>query len=263
MPELPDVEVFKRYFDASALHQTVGALEVEDSRILAGLSAEDLERRVQGRSLESSRRHGKRLFAGLNTGEWLEFHFGMTGSLAYFEEADDAPPYTQALLRFENGYHLALVEPRKLGHLALVEDLDAYLGELGLGPDAYALGPDEFLDLAKGQRGQVKCWLMDQEKIAGLGNVYSDEILFHAGIHPKVPLNDLSASSLRDLYRAMRWVLDAAVEAGVDPAHMPEEFLVPRREKGAECPRCCGTLATIKTCGRTAHFCPRCQPQPD
>ncbi|HKJ88892.1 MAG TPA: zinc-ribbon domain-containing protein [Gammaproteobacteria bacterium] len=260
MPELPDVEVFKRYFDATALHGTIAGLEVEDPGILAEGSPEDLERRVQGRSLETSRRHGKRLFAGLNDGHWLEFHFGMSGSLAYFKEDDDAPPYTRALFRMDNGCHLAFVEPRKLGHLALVADLEAYLRELGLGPDAYALSEEAFRELARGHRGQVKCWLMDQGEMAGIGNVYSDEILFHAGMPPKRPLNSLSGVEIGDLYRALRGVIEAAVATSVQEENMPADFLVPRREAGASCPRCGGSLEAVKACGRTAYYCPSCQP---
>ncbi|MFP4561340.1 MAG: Fpg/Nei family DNA glycosylase [Thiohalorhabdus sp.] len=260
MPELPDVEVFKRRLDATALHQTIGGVEVEDERILRGCGPAELERRLQGRSLESSRRHGKHLFAGLNSGDWLELHFGMTGDLAYVEDAEDAPPHTRVLFHLENGHHLAYVDRRKLGHLALLEDVDAYLAELGLGPDARALGPEEFLERARGQRGQVKCWLMDQEKIAGIGNVYSDEVLFQAGIHPRTPVKALSGTDLWELHRTLWRVLDAAVQAAVRPEAMPEGFLLPHREEGAPCPRCGTPIQTIGACGRTAYLCPSCQP---
>ncbi|MFA9460935.1 Fpg/Nei family DNA glycosylase [Thiohalorhabdus sp. Cl-TMA] len=260
MPELPDVEVFKRRFDETALHQTVGGLEVRDSGVLAYHGPGDLERRLQGRSFESSHRHGKRLFAGMSGGEWLELHFGMTGSLAYVADPDDAPPYTKVLLRLENGRYLGFVDSRKLGHLALIADLDARLKEQGLGPDAYGLDPDAFLELAKKQRGQAKCWLMDQGKMAGIGNVYSDEILFQAGIHPKQPVKALSDSALLNLHGSLRRVVDDAVDAAMHTKGIPADFLVPHREPGGECPRCGAALDTVKACGRTAYFCPKCQP---
>ncbi len=103
---------------------------------------------------------------------------------------------------------------------------------------------------------------MDQETLAGLGNVYSDEVLFHAGIHPKQPLEDLGPEQLSRLFRTLREVLETAIEAKVDPERMPADFLLPQREQGAGCPRCGAELETLKACGRTAYHCPRCQPAP-
>lgn len=262
MPELPDVETFRRYLDATGLHQTIEGVTVEDSRVVAGASPEELEAYLRDRQLTGSDRHGKHLFAALDRGGWLELHFGMTGYLAYFRDPEEAPAYSHVRIRFDNGYQLAFVDRRKLGHVAPVPDLEAYLRELNLGVDALAPGLDAegFRSLAEGRRGQVKCWLMDQETLAGLGNVYSDEVLFHAGLYPKYPLERLSPADLDYLFRALREVLAQAIEARVDPERMPADFLVPRRGKGAVCPRCGTELETLKACGRTAYWCPHCQP---
>ena len=265
MPELPDVEVFRRYLDATGLHQTIDAVAVDADRVVAGATPGQLGAYLRGHRFERSHRRGKHLFAGLESGAWLELHFGMTGYLAYYHDPADAPDHGHVRFRFANGHELAFVDRRKLGHVAPVPDLDGYVAELGLGVDALDPGLDgeAFRTLAEGRRGQVKCWLMDQATLAGLGNVYSDEVLFHAGIHPRQPLEGLKPADLDRLHARMGEVLEAAIQAGVAPEAMPADFLVPVREQeAAPCPRCGTPLATVKACGRTAHFCPRCQPPP-
>jgi len=265
MPELPDVEVFRRYMDATALHQTVAEVVTADARVVQGATPADLATFLRGRRFERTERHGKHLFAAVDGDGWLELHFGMTGFLRYYQGADAAPAHGHVRFRFDNGYELAFVDRRKLGHVAPVADLAAYLAELELGVDALDPGLDAaaFRELANGRRGQVKCWLMDQATLAGLGNVYSDEVLFHAGIHPRRRLEDLEGADLDRLHGRMAGVLEAAVQAKVRPEAMPAGFLLPLREvEGARCPRCGTSLERVKACGRTALVCPACQPLP-
>lgn len=264
MPELPDVEVFRRYLDATGLHQPIDRVAVDEARVVAQATPEELAAFLRGKPFERTYRRGKHLFAALDGG-WLELHFGMTGYLAYYEDPADAPEYGHVRFRFTNGHELAFVDRRKLGHVAPVSDLEAYLAELDLGVDALdpSLDAAAFRELAAGRRGQVKCWLMDQSTMAGLGNVYSDEVLFHAGFHPKTRLEEFGEEDLEQLHASLRAVLEAAIAARVQPEAMPGDFLLPvREEDGAACPRCGTPLATVKACGRTAHFCPRCQPAP-
>ena len=266
MPELPDVETFRRYLDATGLHQTVEEVVVADERVVERATPAELVRFLKGHRLERTFRQGKHLFAALEAEGWLEFHFGMTGYLAYYRDPEEAPAHGHVRLGYDNGYHLAFVDRRKLGHVAPVRDLEAYLADLDLGIDALdpKLDAEAFRGLAAGRRGQVKCWLMDQSTLAGIGNVYSDEILFHAGIHPRAPLEALGPDDLGRLHASLRRVLEAAIEARVEPGSMPADFLLPvREEDGAPCPRCGTPLATVKACGRTAHYCPECQPLPD
>lgn len=263
MPELPDVETFRRYLDATGLHQTIEEVAVGDERVVKRATPADLADYLQGRRLERTYRRGKHLFAALDAGGWLEVHFGMTGYLAYYRASGEAPEYSHVRFTYANGYHLAFVDRRKLGYVAPVRDLAACLAELELGIDALdpELDAAAFRELAEGRRGQVKCWLMDQATLAGIGNVYSDEILFHAGIHPRTPLQGLGEADLDRLHGQLRAVLKAAIDAQVQPGAMPADFLVPLREVAdAACPRCGTPLAKVKACGRTAQYCPRCQP---
>jgi len=260
MPELPDVETYKRYLDATALHQRVARVRIEDATVLQdAIEPQALAAGLTGQQLESSRRHGKHLFAALDGGDWLLMHFGMTGRLQYYRAHDAMPDYTQVQLDFDNGYHLAYIAPRKLGEVAIIDDPDAFITEQGLGPDALGLGWDAFAALAEGRRGMVKTWLMDQETMAGIGNVYSDEILFQARLHPKTRLPDLGQAGLQQVFETMRQVLQQAIDVQCDPQRM-SGFLVPHRGEGEPCPRCAGPIERIQAGGRGSYYCPRCQP---
>lgn len=260
MPELPDVEVFRRYLDSTALHQEIAGLEVDAERVILGGSPGELEQRLSGCRFAGTRRHGKHLFAAVGEG-WLAFHFGMTGYLDYHRDAAGDPAGSHAVIRFVSGYRLAFVDRRKLGHMGWVADPASYTHDLGLGPDAWRMGREAFMERARGRRGKVKCWLMDQSVMAGIGNVYSDEVLFAAGIRPDRSLSTMARADLDALYQALDRVLEAAVAAGADPERLPAGFLVPRRRRGRACPRCGSQLQTAKVCGRTSYHCPHCQPE--
>ena len=114
MPELPDVAIFKRYLDATALHKKKTDVEIRDSQVLAGISAKKLSSRLTGQEFSATTRRGKYLFAHLDENV-LVMHFGMTGHLHYYKDPNEEPDYSQVLFTFKNGYHLAYVMPRKLG----------------------------------------------------------------------------------------------------------------------------------------------------
>ncbi|NIV75604.1 MAG: Fpg/Nei family DNA glycosylase [Gammaproteobacteria bacterium] len=259
MPELPDVEYFKRYLDATALHQRIQRVHVQAPALLRGLSPQALGRRLHHRRLEGTHRHGKYLFARIDSCGWLVLHFGMTGTLSYFADASLLPDYTRLLLDFDNGFHLAYTAPRKLGCIAVVDRPQAVVAEHRLGADAMNLDAESFRALARARRGGVKSWLMNQHVIAGIGNIYADEILFQARVLPQRTVDDLSDRELHRLYTQMRRVLPAAVDAHVDPDEMPEDFLLPCRGARGRCPRCGTELGRAKLSGRTAYYCVRCQ----
>lgn len=264
MPELPDVQVFKEYLDATGLHQTIQSVQIRREEILADISRRTLQRRLTGHAVRSTRRHGKYLFAEVDEAGWLVLHFGMTGYLEY-SETQEPPEHTRLLLQFENGAHLAYVCQRLLGTVAWTEDPQTFIDGHELGID----GQSDELDLAAfeerigGKRGTIKSALMDQETIAGLGNVYVDEILFQARVHPKTPCSDLDRKALKALHRQMQRVITAAVRARVQTDKMPKSFLLPQRGRDEpHCPRCDAPLKTLKVSGRTSYICPKCQQPP-
>ena len=260
MPELPDVEVFRTYMDATALHQTVERTEVrEGGELLEDVSPTTFRRHVTGNAFRSSRRHGKLLFAELDSGENVVFHFGMTGFLDYYSDPDDAPDHARVLFHFSDGRRLAYDCQRKFGYVGLTEDRERYLEAKELGPDALRLDSEGFLERLGGRRGRVKPALMNQSALAGVGNVYSDEALYQTGIHPETPVRELSEDELGDLHGTLAHVLRTAIEVRVED--FPSDWLLTRREEGAPCPRCDGEIHRTEVSGRSAYFCPSCQPE--
>ena len=156
MPERPDVEVYKRYFDSTALHQSIADAVVRDDSLLDGASAAAMRQALQGAAFEATRCHGKHLFARLSTGRWLAFHFGMSGELTYYKRDDVAPEYDDFRVDFENGYHRALVMPRKLGRVRIIDEPDAFIAAHDLGPDALDLSFEAFQARLAGRRGDKK-----------------------------------------------------------------------------------------------------------
>lgn len=264
MPELPDVEVFKRYLDATALHQTIERVDVRDEYVLKGTSPGELGGLLTGEALVSSRRHGKYLFVETTGAPWLVFHFGMTGFFRYYRDPDHASEYPKLVLDHENGYHLAFDCRRKLGEVSLAPDPEAFIADQGLGPDAMSEGFDEeaFREAVGGRRGMVKTALMNQQAMAGVGNEYSEEALYQAGVHPRTPVSDLDGDALDELYGILREVMETAIERRVDPEQMPDDFIIMNRDPGSPCPRCGTAIRRIEVSGRGTYLCPGCQPEP-
>jgi formamidopyrimidine-DNA glycosylase len=259
MPELPEVEAMRRGPGERALGRRIARVDLREAGLLHGAAADDLSAALEGRALCALRRHGKVLFARADDGPWLVMHFGMTGFLAAYGDESGEPEHARLVLAFADGGFLAWDCQRKFGWLELADDPEAYVRAQGLGPDALAIGEDAFDALLCGTRGMVKPALMDQEKIAGIGNVWSDEILFQAGIAPDRRADRLPAEARGRLFETMRRVLREAAEAGADPARLPGDWLRPHRDDDT-CPRCGGPLERREVSGRTAHLCPRCQP---
>ncbi len=259
MPELPDVEVYRRRLEGGALHRAVAGVHVAAPDLLQGTSPQGLGRALNGRSFTAARRHGKYLFAVHDGDGALVLHFGMSGVLVTVSAKDEAPDYTRCVVEFTDGGRLAYSAPRKLGLIALAGSVEEFIRDRDLGPDALGLDADTLERLASGRRGGIKSWLMDQGTMAGIGNVYSDEILFQAGIHPRRAVKALEQAGFEGLQGAMDKALHGAIEAAAEPARMPADFLLPHRHDGGHCPSCGTALEHLQAAGRTAWHCPRCQ----
>jgi formamidopyrimidine-DNA glycosylase len=144
-----------------------------------------------------------------------------------------------------------------LGEIELVDRPEDYTKENLIGPDAYSLSKDEFYEKILTKKGMIKTALMDQSLISGIGNVYSDEILFHAKIHPKRKASDLRKKDIDHIYDKMQYVFQGAIEGNVE--EFPGDFLIPRREEGLACPKCGGDIKKQKVGGRSAYICSKCQ----
>jgi len=265
MPELPDVEGFKRMLAENALRKTIAQVVVRDARILGKLSARTFVSRLQGTKLIGVRRYGKHLMAELDHSGWLTLHFGMTGALEFIAKSGSEPPFTRVRLDFTGNGSLACTNKRMIGRVGLAQDAADFVTAEKLGPDALdgRFDFDAFRTAIHGRKRDVKSVLMDQQIIAGIGNIYSDEILFQARINPAQRIDKLATSQLKRLYLDTRTVLKTAISRGAGSEQfverMPKGSLLPQRKKGGRCPRCRSLLRTFKVGGRTAYCCPRCQ----
>ena len=258
MPELPEVEGYARYFAQHALAQTIVRVDVRDERVLA-VRKEQLTRALRGHQFTRVHRHGKHLFADAGSA-WLHLHFGMTGDLAYYRE--DPPRFARVIFDFDNGAHLAFEDMRLFGVVGLTPSPDAYVEEhhLGIDPLDPSFTLKRFRGITSGRRGAVKSLLMSQEIIAGIGNLYADETLFEAAIHPRRAIDTLSDDDIRKLHttlrRILRDVITRRVERGLD---WPRRYLTNHREVGERCPRCGGTINRTVVFGRTTYYCTKHQ----
>lgn len=259
MPELPDVQTFKEYLDSTSLHKRIQDLEVKSEQILRDVTGNELSTKLKGEEFLSSQRHGKYLFASVSGKFWLVFHFGMTGDLKYFEELNEEPAHDRLLITFSNGHHLAFDNQRKFGKVTVTPKIDEFITKKKLGTDAMQIDFPTFRDAMENKKGSIKAALMDQHTIAGIGNIYSDEILFQTGIHPEKKVSALDEKTLKELHSNMRRILKTAIENQADPKRFPKDYMLHNRVKGAPCPRCGGKIETLKMSGRTAYFCPKCQ----
>ena len=260
MPELPDVATFRDRLEREAGGRRIERTSVRDERVLEGVSAETLARRLKGARIDETRRHGKYLFVRAGEAPWLVMHFGMTGDIVVTD--GDEPEHARVVFELDDDRSLFYVSQRMLGRIEVTDDVDGYVDDQDLGPDAMDddLDADAFVARFEERSGMVKSALTDQGLIAGIGNVYADEILFQAGIHPQRELDDLDADDLRELHRTMRRVLRVTTEHQARPEDFPRGYLTPRRgDESAECPRCDGSLETTEVSGRTTWFCPACQ----
>jgi formamidopyrimidine-DNA glycosylase len=257
MPELPEVETFRRYFERHALGQPIARVEVRDERILGAVRKESFLRKLRGKNFTTTRRHGKHLFAQAAERLWLHLHFGMSGDLAYYRDPSEEPRFTRVLFAFENGAFLAFDDMRIFGLADLVDDPDAFIAAQQLGRDPLdpAFRPRDFQALLSKRRGAVKSLLMAQDVVAGLGNLYVDEVLFQTGIHPRRPVDELQPAETRALFTTMRRIVRDVIQRHERGAEHPRGYLIPHREEGERCPRCGGTIRRAVVFGRTTYYC--------
>ncbi|WP_216857915.1 Fpg/Nei family DNA glycosylase [Actinomadura verrucosospora] len=257
MPELPDVEGFRRVL-AEHAGDRIRSVEVHDAGVLRGVSGQRLGRALRGHRFEEPRRWGKWLVAPAE-GPVLIFHFGMTGSLSWHPAGEPEHRHDRVVWRLDGG-ELRFRDMRKLQGVRLARDeRDAERLLAGLGPDALEVSRDDLAGLLAERRGRLKTALTDQSVIAGLGNLLADEICWRARIAPLRPARDLGEGEVRALHRAMRDVLRSSVKAERVPPR--RTWLTGARDvpEGA-CPRCGTPLSRRRSSGRTTVWCRTCQP---
>ena len=274
MPELPEVETIRRQLAPLVEGRVVARLDIADPRWCLPLAPEAILDAVQGRRVERLARRGKYLVWELEDEAFLLMHLRMTGTLLY--DAPPGTPYERVRWTLDDGHELRFCDPRRFGtgELALgAPARDAFFAaRLGLEPLDGALTGEALRRMARGRRAPVKAFLLDQRRIAGVGNIYADEALFRAGIHPLRPVGTLTRAQCDALALAVREALQAGVAAGgatiddfrhVDGVQgaFQNEFLVHLR-RGEPCPRCASPVVKFVAAGRGTYACESCQPRP-
>ncbi|MFP4368811.1 MAG: DNA-formamidopyrimidine glycosylase family protein [Candidatus Kapaibacterium sp.] len=250
MPELPDVEVYKKLAE-NAINHRIEKVSTNYDQVNE-ITEQTIKKHLQGNKFSGIKRHGKQLFISINDGNNLVLHFGMTGQILQYDS--EAPKHTALDIRLANGNNFAVTSVRKLGKIDICKDIDKYLEDNEIGPDALELVKEDFAELFKG-RGYAKSTLMNQKKISGIGNIYSDEILYHAGIHPKKENRGFSEKDITKLYETMKDVLKTAADNEADVDKMPDSYLLGRRVDSAECGICGGKIVKEKISGRGSYHC--------
>jgi len=267
MPELPEVEsVARSIINARPplLGSRVVSVDAVWAGVVAGTSPDIFSATLCGRILQGVSRHGKYLFFELiSDGHAISvaLHLRMTG-IVHICAADTAPGrHTRLIIGFDNGRALRFDDPRKFGRVWLVDTpADAIAG---LGPDALSVGWEEFRQRLRGSRRQLKTLLLDQSFLAGIGNIYADESLFLAGLHPLRRSESLDDNDVARLYQAVKTVLDEAVGSGganIDGVFKAGGYLVRvYGREGLPCLKCGSRIEKIRVGQRGTHYCPDCQ----
>jgi len=274
MPELPEVETIRRHLAPAVEGRVLDALDVLDARWCRPLSGEEVAAACRGRRVEALRRRGKYLVWELEDDVHLMLHLRMTGTLLLDPPA--APPHARVRFGFAGGPVVWFDDPRRFGtgELALgTPARDAFFARrLGVEPLAPEFTSAHLYALARLSRAPIKAFLLDQSKVAGVGNIYADEALFRARIHPLRPARRLSraqCAALRDGVIASLEAGIAAKGASIDDFRHPDgvqgsfqdRFLVHRRE-GEPCPVCGRLVRKLRAAGRGTYVCEGCQPRP-
>ena len=263
MPELPDVEAKRRFFDSTALGKKVLKVSVADGRILDKTTPAALARGIKGARFTDTNRRAKYLLAHTDGGETLLLHFGMTGDLFFRKKGEPKPRYDRAAFCFEDGSCLHFTDQRLFGKVGLYRDTAdeeiPYIAKLGPEPLGRGFTLRKFNDMVRRHRTTIHQLLMDQELIAGIGNIFSDEITYQAGIRPDRMTSSLSDEEIRRLFDRTKWVLRRAVKLDADLEGHRDVFIIPNRGRGGECPRTHDKLLKKTIGGRTSYYCPTCQ----
>jgi len=277
MPELPEVETLRRQLAPAVEGRVVAGIEVLDGRWCAPAAAAEFKDAVQGRRVERISRRGKYLTWELQDEVHLVMHLRMTGNLLLIPAEDHAPrPHTRVDIALDSRERVLFTDVRRFGTGVVLlgdEARDDYFAErLGVEPLDANFTADALRALVAGRKAPVKAFLLSQERIAGVGNIYADEALYRAGIHPLRPVGTLK----RDQIAALRDAVVACLEAGIDArgatiddfrhadgarGSFQDRFLVHLRE-GEPCTRCSRTIVKMRAAGRGTYVCEGCQPRP-
>ncbi len=254
MPELPEVNTVQKRFIANALEKTISSVHVTDSKIFRGISKQDFISNLCGRSFVGTYRQGKYLFAALDDGQHLQFHLGMTGDIVYYSDRKHRPKFERFYLKFTDRSFFGYDDPRKFSQIKVIENLPVYLDEIGLGPDALSISREEFGHCFEDRRTSLKSILLNQKLIAGIGNLYADEICYQSKIHPGSTAAKLTSRHLDILFARMRSILIEACDKDAYYGVYPDDWFWKWRTLKDTNPNPNGPVQKSKIAGRTTYY---------
>ena len=265
MPELPEVETIKNELAPHIIGHSITNITLFDEKLVHQPSVAEFCSRLIGQKITGIERRGKYLIFSLSGGETLIIHLKMSGSLLL------KPPerFTRAIIHLDNGTKLYFRDPRKFGAMWLVGDKNAITGKLGPEPLEAGFTPKVLAQRLGKRTAPIKALLCDQSLVAGIGNMYADEALFRARIHPLRSGKSLSQDEIERLHHAIQQVLSAAINkkgASVENYFRPDgqigtahfEFKV-AHGRGKNCPHCGIAIERLPIRNRGSYFCPKCQ----
>jgi formamidopyrimidine-DNA glycosylase len=274
MPELPEVETIVRRLRPALIGRRIERAHVLWARTIATPSAAQFARRLRGQTIDSLGRRAKYLLFNLSSGDTVMTHLRMTGDFSFAPAGEKAGPHLRVRFALDDGQELRFTDVRKFGRISLAPDIEELLGHLGPEPLSRRFTPLVLAEIVKGRPTPIKPFLLNQERIAGLGNIYADEALHYAAIHPRRAAGSLRPQEIKRLHAGIQFVLRKGIRLGGstlydrrfrDPfgnaGQMQEEFAVyhdPRREQKI-CARCGTPIVLQVIAQRSAHFCPGCQ----
>jgi formamidopyrimidine-DNA glycosylase len=268
MPELPEVQTIVTSLRPRLIGRRIGGVRLLRSDLLQP-EGTDLSGKLSGRSFKDIHRVGKKIVITLDDSERFFIHLGMTGRLTIERAAAAQEPHTHLIVSLPESLELRFRDPRRFGGIWWVGN--DFPPDAGLGPDALELTAAELGKALARTRRAIKTALLDQTLVAGLGNIYADEALFEAKIHPQVPANRLKKEQVAELTKAIKSVLKRALHHKGstlrdyrDADGLPGEFQKLHRvydRAGRPCVHCGTPLKRIVLGGRSTHFCPQCQPR--
>jgi formamidopyrimidine-DNA glycosylase len=294
MPELPEVETIRRQLEPELVGRRIERATVLDERLTRPEPPKSVERAVSGSHVEAVERRGKYLLVRLDRGRTLAMHLRMTGNLLLREPDDgvvadlmeteplggprlyEGSPdlkYTRARFELDDGRELVFTDLRRFGQAVVLDQGDAlesyFAARLGVEPLSAELTPEKLLELSSGRKAPLKSFLLTQSAVAGIGNIYADEALWRARLHPLSPAGSMKREHAEALVEGIVEALELALEhrgssiddyrdARGEKGSMQDEFMVHTRE-GEACTRGDGEIQRIVVSGRSTYYCPGCQ----
>ena len=270
MPELPEVETIIRRLrtgtqdSPSVIDQTINAVDVTWDRIIASPDPGQFKEILVGKTIIDARRRGKFMHFPLDDGH-LFTHLRMSGDMRMEEISQPKEPYDRVIINFKSGYRMVFNNIRKFGRMWYTDDPDEVIGDLGPEPLSDGFTPDLLHEKLRSHSRQIKPLLLDQTFIAGMGNVYTDEALFQARIHPLRSSDSLTKAEAVNLHHAIQNVLQDGIRslgASIDWIYQGGQFqnyFKVYKRQDTPCPRCGTIIQKIRVGQRGTHFCPSCQ----